>query len=136
MARLKSRPLHHTMKRKSQDKDRVHRENSRTSSSKRPRLQSPSERQQTVTKKAKKKRGKDFDSLVGRSLNRFVNCWLSCWNCGMFDRSKEDKQRTKVLGLLGSLKCNWPESRNLRLFWFGVLGSYGLRVTLPWSAIF
>ncbi|KAK2569240.1 Zinc finger protein 569 [Acropora cervicornis] len=56
MARLKSRPLHHTMKRKSQDKDRVHRENSRASSSKRPRLQSPNERQQTVTKKAKKKR--------------------------------------------------------------------------------
>lgn len=32
----------------------------------------------------------------------------------------------KFLGLLVSLKCNWPESRNLRPFWFGVLGSYGL----------
>ena len=113
MARLKSRPLHHTMKRKSQDKDRVHRENSRSSSSKRPRLQSPSDRQQTVTKKAKKKRGKVFDSLVGSIINFVVNRWLSCWNCGMSDRSKENKQGMKFLGLVVTLWCNWPELRNL-----------------------
>lgn len=58
MARLKSRPLQRTTKRKSQDRDRVHRESLRTSSNKRPRLQSPAERQQLVSKKTKKKKAK------------------------------------------------------------------------------
>ena len=63
MARLKSRPLQRTAKRKSQDKDRVLRESLRTTSSKRLRLQSPDEQPSSSSKKGKKRRGMVFDVL-------------------------------------------------------------------------
>ena len=54
MARMKSRPLQRTTKRKSQDRGARAREGLRV---KRLRLQSPEERPSTSSKKAKKKKG-------------------------------------------------------------------------------
>lgn len=83
MARLKSRPLQRTAKRKSQD--RVLRESSRSSSSKRLRLQSPEERPSSSSKKGKKKKGMVFDSLCVKGKLNISR--LIYWNCGMFERT-------------------------------------------------
>lgn len=81
MARLKSRPLQRTTKRKSQDRDRVLREGLRTSSNKRLRLQGLAERPSSSSKKGKKKKGIVFNLF---SVVQKPNIWVfdlsELWN--------------------------------------------------------
>ena len=97
MARLKSRPLQRTTKRKSQDRDRVLREGLRTSSNKRLRMQGPADRPSSSSKTRKKKKGMVFNLFS--AVQRPNIGWSICRNCGMIERTV-DKQWIKYRALV------------------------------------
>lgn len=102
MARLKSRPLQRTTKRKLQDRDRVLREGLRTSSSKRLRLQSPAERSISTSKKGKKKKGMVFDWVFVCDDRLFLTWFVGIveWS---IEQTTEGKYWIKFRGLVPKL---------------------------------